>query len=645
MGPVAPYLGREHVLAALRVRVDEAFSGRGGLVLLAGEPGIGKTRTAAEISDYAQRRGAHVLWARCHEADGAPAFWPWLQILRAGIRHVAADTLLTTLGPGATDIAQLVPELRAQLTDLPAACARDAAQAHVRVLDSIARFLKGLTAQGPVVLVIDDLHGADPSSLRVLEFVAGETRTIPLLLLGTYRDGALPQDHPLTTLLAAVLRLPPTHRLTLTGLSVSETAQLVELSGGAPPAPALVAAIQERTAGNPLFVGEYARMLRLQGNAAMHSVPSAPAMAVPRSVRSVIERWLRPLSEGCRMVLGVAALIGREFAVPVVLAVMAEIGGAVADAEASVAAALDEALVAGVVTPLPDGPRRYHFGHPLLREFLYEELSATRRAHLHQLVGEALEAVATARKLEMELLIERLQALKDEQRPVVASQPAQPTPAPSPYPIHALPSATDAVFRCEGQYWTVAYAGTATRLKDSKGLHYLAHLLRHPGQEFLALDLAQGPGIGCWGPGVGRSGSGTGGQGSDGSNLTPDTRHLGPLLDHSTRATYKCRLQELREELGEAEANNDLGRCERCRAEMDMLLAQLRSTLGLGGRDRPVASAIERARSAVGKRIRAEIKHIRNVHPGLGRHLAATVSTGYFCAYKPDPDVTVPWEL
>jgi non-specific serine/threonine protein kinase len=118
-----------------------------------------------------------------------------------------------------------------------------------------------------------------------------------------------------------------------------------------------------------------------------------------------------------------------------------------------------------------------------------------------------------------------------------------------------------------------------------------------------------------------------------------------PLLDAQAKAAYKQRLEELREELQEAEGNNDLDRAERARAELEMLAAQLRGALGLGGRDRAAVTDLERARSAVGKRIRGEVKRIRAVNPALGRHLAATITTGYFCSYRPDADLQVVWEL
>ena len=183
-----------------------------------------------------------------------------------------------------------------------------------------------------------------------------------------------------------------------------------------------------------------------------------------------------------------------------------------------------------------------------------------------------------------------------------------------------------AIFRREGDYWLLTYEGASTRVRDAKGLHYLAQLLQHPGREFHALDLlTQGAGEGA---GAVRRGDG---------GLE--------VLDAPAKVAYRQRLETLRAELEEAEQFNDVGRAERARAELDAIAEQLAAAVGLGGRDRQTSSAAERARSAVGKRIRTEIQRIRAVHPALGRHLAATIATGVFCAYEPARDVAVQWEL
>jgi hypothetical protein len=203
---------------------------------------------------------------------------------------------------------------------------------------------------------------------------------------------------------------------------------------------------------------------------------------------------------------------------------------------------------------------------------------------------------------------------------VAAAAPAdQPDARPQPVP-------GGAIFRNEGDYWLLIYAGASARMKDARGLHYLAQLLQHPGHEFHALDLL----------------TQASGEGSAAVRVADGALEI---LDAPAKVAYRQRLDALRAELEEAEQFNDAGRAERARAELDAIAEQLAAAVGLGGRDRQTSSAAERARSAVGKRIRTEINRIRAAHPPLGRHLAATIATGYFCAYEPARDVAVQWEL
>src|SRR6266481_4525903 len=123
------FVGRDREMALLRGGVDEAHAGRGRFVLLAGEPGIGKTRTAEEVATYARERGMQVLWGRCYEGEGAPAFWPWVQVLRAGSRRLNDDALKAALGSGGAELSQLVPELRQRLPEIGEAAATDSAEA------------------------------------------------------------------------------------------------------------------------------------------------------------------------------------------------------------------------------------------------------------------------------------------------------------------------------------------------------------------------------------------------------------------------------------------------------------------------------------------------------------------------------------
>jgi len=189
-GAGVPFVGRAHEIAILQTAVTDALDGRGRLILLAGDPGIGKTRTAEEVAIAARTRGMQVLWGRCYEGEGAPAFWPWVQVLRAATRRLPDDELNAALGWGAAELAHLVPEIRRRIPDLPDAAAPDSAQARFRLFESVARFLEAVSRHTPLVCIIDDLHGGDRPSLLLLEFVARELRDASALFVGTYRHGA-----------------------------------------------------------------------------------------------------------------------------------------------------------------------------------------------------------------------------------------------------------------------------------------------------------------------------------------------------------------------------------------------------------------------------------------------------------------------
>ncbi len=230
------FVGRERELAELTAGLDDAVAGHGRLCLLVGEPGIGKSRLAEELSTRARARGAQVLVGRCWEAGGAPAYWPWVQSLRAYVRRAEAEQLRAQLGPGAIDVAQLLPELRTVLPDLPPAPAVESEGARFRLFDSLTAFLQSAAATQPLVLVLDDLHAADEPSLLLLQFVARELARSRILVVGAYRDVDPTLTEPLRDTLSALAREPVTRRLPLTGLTATEVAQFVpaELVRGRP---------------------------------------------------------------------------------------------------------------------------------------------------------------------------------------------------------------------------------------------------------------------------------------------------------------------------------------------------------------------------------------------------------------------------
>ncbi|MGH9173907.1 MAG: AAA family ATPase, partial [Vicinamibacterales bacterium] len=297
------FVGRETELSQLRRAVDGATGGRAGIALLAGEPGIGKTTLAEEAVTYALLRGAQPLWGRCYEWEGAPAYWPWVQVIRAYLQERDPGRLRAEMGPGAAEIAQLVPDLREQLPDLPELPRMDGEQARYRLFESIAGFLRNATAQQPLLLILDDLHWADTPSLLLLQFVARELPQSRLLIVGTYRDVEIGRRHPLTATLAELSRGHATQRIALHGLASDDIARLIALSTGVEPEPGLVDAVERETEGNPFFVSEVVRLLVAEGGLGRPPGAATWSVRIPESVRDVVGRRLERLSTVCNDVL------------------------------------------------------------------------------------------------------------------------------------------------------------------------------------------------------------------------------------------------------------------------------------------------------------------------------------------------------
>jgi class 3 adenylate cyclase len=411
------FVGRAREVDALRSALDDVLAGSGRLVLLVGEPGIGKTRTAEELTTYARLRNAEVLTGRCYESEGAPAYWPWVQIIRAYLQEREAGEVAAVMGPGAADIAQVVPEVREWLPNLPAPPTLEAEQARFRLFDSISNFLRNAAARRPLVLVVDDLHWADKPSLLLLQFVTRGLRGSRLLVLATYRDVELSRKHPLSETLAELSREHLSQRILLRGLREGDVARFIEITAGKPPPRALVSAVYRQTEGNPFFVNEVVRLLVSEGRLEEVNEVSPADIAIPESVKEVIGRRLDRLSPECNEVLSIAAVIGREFGINVLERVrelslnlferLRESGVTVVERVKETGLnlpekvnelfrdrlleAMEEATAARIIGEVPHAPGRYTFSHGLIRETLYSELPTTRRVRLHRQVGEILE--------------------------------------------------------------------------------------------------------------------------------------------------------------------------------------------------------------------------------------------------------------
>ena len=385
------FVGRERELAALDSALKEAIGGRGRVCLIAGEPGIGKTRLAESLATIAGEHGANVVWGRCWEGDGAPAFWPWVQVLRACIRQCNVATLAGRLGPGASYVAQIVPELRELLPDLSVAPALDSEQTRFRLYDACSAFLRIAAGDAPLVLVLDDLHWADTSSLLLLQFLAREIADARMLVVATYRDVEVSRGHPLADVLPRLRRERTVDRILLRGLGQDEVHTLLARLRGDEVPEEFTGTITRETAGNPFFIREILRHLldegiaRREGDRWVGDV-SFDEIALPESVREVIGRRLARLGDACGELLTLASVIGAEFG----LDVLRRLGNL---EEEHLFEAVEEAVAARVIDEAPEAIGRYRFAHALVRETLYDEMRNLERVRLHRRIAEILEGL------------------------------------------------------------------------------------------------------------------------------------------------------------------------------------------------------------------------------------------------------------
>ena len=364
------------------------LAGRRELVLICGEPGIGKTRCAEALADLAEDQGALVLWGRCREEAGAPPYWPWVQILRAYVEASSLDEVRLNMGTAAKEIAALVPELldSSDQTYQTHSAVADAGSARFRTFDAIRQFFHQAAQQVPITLMLDDLHWADAPSLSLLEFLSQELLRSRLLIVGTYRDADASRKTPLLNTLGGLSRDSDTQRVHLAGLSqiaIGEVAQQlcnVTLSESA------IKTIYKQTDGNPLFAIELIKVLIDESAGA--AIGPMPAK-IPAGVHETIGRRLIRLSDRCNELLCVAAVHGRQFTVR-------EIALAMGEDLQQILSGLEPAVQAGIVQSNGDASGAYQFTHGLIRETIYQDLPPVDRLRLHGRAGDALAAVHAA---------------------------------------------------------------------------------------------------------------------------------------------------------------------------------------------------------------------------------------------------------
>jgi DNA-binding winged helix-turn-helix (wHTH) protein/tetratricopeptide (TPR) repeat protein len=384
-GQVA-FVGREEELSGLRALIRGSAQGRMHVALVSGEPGIGKTRLLLEGCRQASDRGAAVLVGRCSESDGAPAFWPWIQILRSCFDSADAQAVRNWVGTDAYEVARLVPEIQKFIPEGGDQEHLEPQQARFRLFDSVASVLRRIAREQLLVIGFDDLHRADTASLLLLEFVAQQLTQSPILVIATYRPVELQQRDNVARRLASLARAAEARAFVLGGLSEAETSRLLEATAGVVPSQGTLLVLQELTAGNPFFLTQIAPLLRLH-----ESLDSATvARALPLTVVEAISQQTSMVGDDTQAALRAAAAIGRNFSAVV-------LWRALGRPRQAIEKSLQEGVAAGLLVQKRARSKDYAFSHALVRDVLYSQLAEGNRVELHRRISEVLRGAGPGR--------------------------------------------------------------------------------------------------------------------------------------------------------------------------------------------------------------------------------------------------------
>ncbi|MDP9238753.1 MAG: protein kinase [Chloroflexota bacterium] len=395
------FVGRRSEMDGLKDALEDALSGKGSLAMLAGEPGIGKTRLAEEFCVYARLRGTQVLSGRGYDGESSLPYTPFVEALRQYTHSRADDELRAELGPGAPEIATLVSEIRRRFPDVGEAPKLDGEAERLRLFESMTQFLHNAATANPVVLFLDDLHWADKPSLLLLQHLAQRTNRDRLLLLGAYRDVELDRTHPLSEVLGTLRGLPNYRRVLLRGLpedTITDLLTVIDPSEeGEARRQALAAALYQETEGNPFFIREVLAHLIETGKIVHENgrwvgrVTSISELGIPEGVREVVGRRLSRLSDRCNRMLTAASTMTSGFSWEALKAISTDVP------EAQLLDLLEEALAAQLIIERKgEGGGAYDFTHALIRQTLYDELSTPRRVLLHRQIAGTLEQLYRA---------------------------------------------------------------------------------------------------------------------------------------------------------------------------------------------------------------------------------------------------------
>ena len=378
-----PVVGREREAAVLSGVLDRALSGHGQVLLVSGEAGIGKTRLAGLLADQSTGRGSLVVWGRCFDWEGAPAYWPWIEILRDLSVLLDDECLAAAIGCHGGQLFSLVPALRDRVSRGVDPIVGSLELARYELFDAVSQFFRSIARRQPVVVILDDIHWADESSLLLLQYVTQHIDSSRIVIGTTLREHDVDRARLLNDVFADVSRLPWTNHLQLHGLAEREVKSLAKLLSGRTPPAELVSSVWQSTDGNPFYVVELLRLIASNDWSDGGSDWHVQHLPVPDTVRLVLRQRLRRVPPDSLALLEVGAVIGRQFSLSLVAAAVDQPSAGVAE---HVGASINAGILEATSTP-----GEFQFSHALIQHAVYDDIRPVRRMELHRRIGEILE--------------------------------------------------------------------------------------------------------------------------------------------------------------------------------------------------------------------------------------------------------------
>jgi len=388
-------IDRVEEMNILKEAVDKAVQGEGGLVLIHGEAGIGKTRLARELRAYGHLHGMQVLYGRCpalFRMDGVPPYVLWSEAIKDYLETCSPELLYKVIGFYPAEVAKLVPELRQKLGAIPQSFPISPQQEQNRLFEAVSQFITNISREAPLLVVLDDLQWTDPSSLLLLHYLARGVYKTPLLLLGAYRSTDVDAKHPLTPVLTELNRERLLQSVQLKRMTLDDVSEMIKSILEQEDAPSeFCRLVYEKTGGNPFFVEEVVKSLKeeevIYREENKWKIKEVTRIEFPETVKSVIRARISRLDDECQNVLTLASFIGNDFT----LEAMSAVTG---NEESKLLELMDKMFKTGLIKErVIRGEGICSFADILVRDVVYEEVSPLKRKKLHGVVGYALEKV------------------------------------------------------------------------------------------------------------------------------------------------------------------------------------------------------------------------------------------------------------